>query len=36
MRMTPWTALAVLPFVVVVKLIPVGLSVAERRHRPRA
>ena len=32
--MTPWTAIAVLPFVVVVKLIPLGLAVADRVLRP--
>jgi hypothetical protein len=32
-RMTPWTAIAVLPFVVVLKLVPVGLSVADRLRR---
>jgi hypothetical protein len=34
--MTPWTAIAVLPFVVVVKLIPRCLGVADRLRRPRA
>jgi hypothetical protein len=33
-RMTPWTAIAVLPFVVVLKLVSVGLSMAERLQRP--
>jgi hypothetical protein len=32
--MTPWTAIAVLPFVVVLKLVPLGLSVADRLRRP--
>jgi hypothetical protein len=32
--MTPWTAIAVLPFVIALKLIALGLSVAERRQRP--
>ena len=32
--MTPWTAIAVLPFVVVLKLVPLGLSVADRVLRP--
>jgi hypothetical protein len=35
-RMTPWTAIAVLPFVVVLKLVPLGLSVADRLLRRRA
>jgi hypothetical protein len=32
--MTPWTAIALVPFVVVVKLIPPCLGVADRRLRP--
>ena len=32
--MTPWTAIAVLPFLVVLKLLPLGLSVADRVLRP--
>jgi hypothetical protein len=32
--MTPRTAIAVLPFVVVLKLVSLGLSVADRRRRP--
>ena len=34
--MTPWTAIALLPFVVVVKVIPVCLGVADRLLRPGA
>jgi len=34
-RMTPWTAIALLPFVVAVKLIPPCLAVADRARRPR-
>jgi hypothetical protein len=33
--MTPWTAIAVLPFALAVKVIPMCLSVADRRRRPR-
>ena len=32
--MTPWTAILLLPFVVVVKLIPPCLAVADRLLRP--
>jgi hypothetical protein len=32
--MTPWTAIMLLPFVVVVKLIPPCLGVADRLLRP--
>jgi hypothetical protein len=32
--MTPWTAIALLPFVVAVKLIPPCLAVADRVLRP--
>jgi hypothetical protein len=32
--MTPWTAIAVLPFVVALKLLTLGLSVADRLRRP--
>ena len=32
--MTPWTAIALLPFVVAVKLIPPCLAVADRLLRP--
>jgi hypothetical protein len=32
--MTPWTAIAVLPFVAVLKLVSLGLSVADRLRRP--
>lgn len=34
-RMTPWTAIALLPFVVAVKLIPPCLAVADRARRGR-
>jgi PilZ domain len=34
-RMTPWTAIALLPFVVAVKLIPPCLAVADRVRRQR-
>ena len=33
-RMTPWTAIVLLPFVVAVKLIPPCLAVADRLLRP--
>ena len=32
--MTPWTAIALLPFIVAVKLIPPCLAVADRMLRP--
>ena len=32
--MTPWTAIALLPFVLAVKLIPPCLAVADRMLRP--
>jgi hypothetical protein len=32
--MTPWTAIALLPFVLVLKLIPPCLTVADRLLRP--
>jgi hypothetical protein len=32
--MTPWTAIAILPFVLVVKLVPPCLGVADRVLRP--
>jgi hypothetical protein len=32
--MTPWTAIALLPFVAVVKLIPPCLAMADRLLRP--
>ena len=32
--MTPWTAIAVLPFVVALKLIPPCLAMADRVLRP--
>lgn len=32
--MTPWTAIALLPFIVTVKLIPPCLAVADRVLRP--
>ena len=32
--MTPWTAIALLPFVLVAKLIPPCLAVADRLLRP--
>jgi len=34
-RMTPWTAIALLPFVVAVKLIPPCLAVADRMRHHR-
>ena len=34
MRMTPWTAIVLLPFVVATKLIPPCLTVADRLRRP--
>jgi hypothetical protein len=34
-RVTPWTAIALLPFVVAVKLIPPDVAVADRARRGR-